>query len=47
VVAIGGINHQRAAQVWQTGVDSIAVVSAVTGSENPELAIDKFQQVLV
>jgi hydroxymethylpyrimidine kinase/phosphomethylpyrimidine kinase/thiamine-phosphate diphosphorylase len=47
VVAIGGINHQRAAQVWQTGVDSIAVVSAVTGAKNPELAIDKFQQVLV
>ena len=47
VVAIGGINHQRAAQVWQTGVDSIGVVSAITEAENPEQAIKKFQQVLV
>jgi hydroxymethylpyrimidine kinase/phosphomethylpyrimidine kinase/thiamine-phosphate diphosphorylase len=43
VVAIGGINHQRAQQVWQTGVDSIAVATAITKSDNAELAVKKFQ----
>jgi hydroxymethylpyrimidine kinase/phosphomethylpyrimidine kinase/thiamine-phosphate diphosphorylase len=38
VVAIGGINQQNAAQVCQTGCDSIAVVTAITEAENPELA---------
>jgi hydroxymethylpyrimidine kinase/phosphomethylpyrimidine kinase/thiamine-phosphate diphosphorylase len=46
VVAIGGINHQRAKQVWQTGVDSIAVVTAITESENTEIAIKQFQHFL-
>jgi hydroxymethylpyrimidine kinase/phosphomethylpyrimidine kinase/thiamine-phosphate diphosphorylase len=46
VVAIGGINHQRAKQVWQTGVDSIAVVTAITESENAEIAIKQFQHFL-
>jgi len=44
VVAIGGINHQRAKQVWQTGVDSIAVVTAITESDNAEIAVKQFQQ---
>ncbi|SET23714.1 thiamine phosphate synthase [Thalassotalea agarivorans] len=30
VVAIGGISIERAPSVWQTGVDSIAVVTAIT-----------------
>lgn len=46
VVAIGGINHLRAEQVWQTGVDSIAVVTAITESENAEIAVKQFQQIL-
>jgi len=45
VVAIGGINHQRAEQVWQTGVDSIAVVTAITESKNAEIAVKQFQQI--
>ena len=45
VVAIGGINHQRAEQVWQTGVDSVAVVTAITESENAEIAVKQFQQI--
>ncbi len=44
VVAIGGINHQRAERVWQTGVDSVAVVTAITESENAEIAVKQFQQ---
>jgi hydroxymethylpyrimidine kinase/phosphomethylpyrimidine kinase/thiamine-phosphate diphosphorylase len=46
VVAIGGINQLRAKQVWQTGVDSIAVVTAITESENAEIAVKQFQQIL-
>jgi hydroxymethylpyrimidine kinase/phosphomethylpyrimidine kinase/thiamine-phosphate diphosphorylase len=42
VVAIGGINHQRAEQVWQTGVDAIAVVTAISESENPEQSVADF-----
>ncbi len=46
VVAIGGINHQRAKQVWQTGVDSIAVVTAITESEHAEIAVKQFQHII-
>lgn len=34
VVAIGGINETNAAEVKQTGVDGIAVVSAILGKQN-------------
>lgn len=43
VVAIGGINHQRAIDVLATGVDSIAVVTAITEADNPEFAVAKFK----
>jgi hydroxymethylpyrimidine kinase/phosphomethylpyrimidine kinase/thiamine-phosphate diphosphorylase len=46
VVAIGGINHQRAEKVWQTGVDGIAVVTAITESENAEIAVKQFQHII-
>lgn len=39
LVAIGGINIDRAKAVLSTGVDSIAVVSAITTAENPQQAI--------
>ena len=39
IVAIGGINLKRAPQVLATGVDSIAVVTAITEAENPEQAV--------
>lgn len=39
IVAIGGINLKRAAQVLATGVDSIAVVTAITEAKNPEAAV--------
>ncbi len=41
IVAIGGINLARAPQVLATGVDSIAVVTAITEAENPEQAVDE------
>lgn len=46
VVAIGGINLARAADVWQTGVDSLAVVTAITEAEQPERAIENFQMII-
>ena len=46
LVAIGGISLQRAAQVWKTGVDSIAVVTAITEADNPEQAVADFQDII-
>lgn len=43
VVAIGGINLERAEHVLNTGVDSIAVVTAITEAESPEAAVAQFQ----
>jgi hydroxymethylpyrimidine kinase/phosphomethylpyrimidine kinase/thiamine-phosphate diphosphorylase len=43
VVAIGGINLTRAPEVLATGVESIAVVTAITQAENPEQAVDDLQ----
>lgn len=39
VVAIGGINLARAPQVLATGVESIAVVTAITQADDPEQAV--------
>jgi len=39
IVAIGGINLKRAPQVLATGVDCIAVVTAITEAKNPEEAV--------
>ncbi|RHW76341.1 thiamine phosphate synthase [Colwellia sp. RSH04] len=44
VVAIGGINLSRATQVLATGVESIAVVTAITQAKNPEQAIADFMK---
>jgi hydroxymethylpyrimidine kinase/phosphomethylpyrimidine kinase/thiamine-phosphate diphosphorylase len=46
VVAIGGINHDRAVGVLATGVDSIAVVTAITEANNPEGSVAEFQKII-
>lgn len=46
IVAIGGINLQRAPEVWQTGVGSIAVVTAITQASKPEQVIQAFQDLM-
>ena len=46
VVAIGGINMTRAPQVLATGVDSIAVVTAITEAENPEQAVSELMALI-
>ncbi|MFT4929344.1 MAG: hydroxymethylpyrimidine kinase/phosphomethylpyrimidine kinase/thiamine-phosphate diphosphorylase [Phenylobacterium sp.] len=46
-VAIGGISLKRAAEVAQTGVGSIAVVTAITEAEDVEATVAQFQQLLL
>ncbi len=46
VVAIGGISQQHAPAVWQTGVDSIALVTAITEAKYPEQAVADLQKLL-
>lgn len=44
-VAIGGISIARAPQVWATGVDGLAVVTAITEAADPVRAIHALQEV--
>ena len=46
VVAIGGINHERAPCVLSTGVDSIAVVTAITEAESPEKSVELLSKII-
>ena len=45
-VAIGGINLDRAPAVWQCGVGSIAVVTAITKADDPQQVINQFNQMM-
>jgi len=45
-VAIGGINLARAPQVWGCGVGSIAVVTAITGADDPKQVIQQFNHIM-
>lgn len=47
VVAIGGINHQNAAEVIWAGADGVAVISAVIGSPEPELATRQLREIVI
>ncbi len=40
-VAIGGIDLSNIKQVWKTGVDSVAVVRAITQADDPRKAIEQ------
>lgn len=42
LVAIGGINKERIPEVAKTGVDSIAMITAITLAENPEQTTREF-----
>jgi hydroxymethylpyrimidine kinase/phosphomethylpyrimidine kinase/thiamine-phosphate diphosphorylase len=46
VVAIGGISIERAPEVLNSGVDSIAVVTAITEAKQPEFAIAQLKQLI-
>lgn len=38
LVAIGGVKHENAGQVVESGADSVAVITAITAADDPELA---------
>lgn len=44
--ASGGITHENAAKVLATGVDGIAVVSAILNARDPEASARRFKQLL-
>ena len=44
IVAIGGINHSNIDAVVTTGVDSIAVVTAITEAESPEQVVAELKR---
>ena len=44
LVGIGGIDESTIEAVAQTGVGSVAVVRAITGSDNPEAAVKRLTQ---
>ena len=46
VVAIGGISLTRTPKVWNTGVSSIAVVTAITEAEEPEEVTKQFKELM-
>jgi len=46
ILAIGGIKPQNAAEVMSTGVNGVAVISAILGSKDPKASTQKlFQQI--
>lgn len=45
-VAIGGIGRDKVAQVWATGVSSVAMVSGITQAPCPEQTIVEIQHIL-
>lgn len=42
LVAIGGISLQRSQQIWQAGVHSVAIISEIANSKNPESQVRAF-----
>lgn len=46
LVAIGGITLERLPDIFATGVEGVAVISAVTQAENPEVATQQWLQTL-
>jgi len=46
LVAIGGIDCTNAAAVWATGVDSIAVIRAITNAVDPIRAAEELAVVM-
>lgn len=47
IIAIGGLNHTNAEAVIRSGVDGIAVVSAIVSAEDPEKAARKLKNIII
>ncbi|MCD6275756.1 MAG: thiamine phosphate synthase, partial [Thermoplasmata archaeon] len=46
VVAIGGIDHSNVEKVLRTGVDGIAVISAIVGAEDVKKAAQEMRKII-
>ncbi|MDK2783361.1 MAG: thiamine-phosphate pyrophosphorylase, partial [Thermococcaceae archaeon] len=46
VVAIGGINHENVREVLKTGVDGVAVISAIIGAKNVRKATEDMRRIV-
>jgi thiamine-phosphate pyrophosphorylase len=46
LVGIGGIDESTIQAVAETGVGSVAVVRAITGSDDPEAAVKRLTQLM-
>jgi len=46
VVAIGGINHKNARDVLKTGVDGIAIISAIMGAKDVKKATEEMKKII-
>ena len=46
VVAIGGINYKNARDVLKTGVDGIAIISAIMGAEDVKKATEEMKKII-
>ena len=46
LVAIGGINQERIIPVAEQGVDSVAMITAITEADNPEQTTREFVAIL-
>lgn len=46
IFASGGINHENAGRVLSTGIDGIAVISAILKVSDPESSARRFKQIL-
>ena len=46
VVAIGGIEHSNVEKVLRTGVDGIAVISAIVGAEDVKKATQEMRKII-
>jgi len=46
VVAIGGINHENVREVLKTGVDGIAVISAIMGADDVKIATEEMRKII-
>jgi thiamine-phosphate pyrophosphorylase len=46
LVGIGGVDESKIQAVAQTGVGSVAVVRAITGSDDPEAAVKRLSQLM-
>ncbi|WP_413531769.1 thiamine phosphate synthase [Empedobacter brevis] len=46
LIAIGGMNESNIAKIIQAGADSVAIISAICGSENPKKSAQILKQII-